>query len=90
MWVREDIELEQVPIDSSDLTVVILHLPETTVLAVSVYIECSNGKELLKMTRLTRKAVNDAQSKWGNIEVILAGDFNRQDLLWGGDNINGQ
>lgn len=88
LWVREDIETEQIPVDSSDLTAAVLRLPNSTVLVVSVYVEGKEVRALEEATALIKSTVTEAQRKWGRIEIILAGDFNRHDALWGGDDIN--
>ncbi|KAM4062065.1 endonuclease-reverse transcriptase domain-containing protein [Hirsutella rhossiliensis] len=36
LWIRKDIDSEQVPIPSSDLTAAVLHLPDRDVLVMSV------------------------------------------------------
>src|SRR4030081_1765070 len=37
LWVRKDMEAEQVPVQSADLTAAVLHLPDRSILVVSVY-----------------------------------------------------
>ncbi|XP_044718862.1 endonuclease-reverse transcriptase domain-containing protein [Hirsutella rhossiliensis] len=60
LWIRSDLEAEQVPVPSADLTAAVLRLEGREVMVVSV--------------RRT--------------DVVLAGDFNRHDLLWGGDEVS--
>jgi hypothetical protein len=38
LWINKDIEAEQVPVDSPDMTAAIIQLPERMVLVVSVYV----------------------------------------------------
>jgi hypothetical protein len=38
-WIRKDIEAEQIPVQSSDLTAAVLRLLGRSILAVSVYVE---------------------------------------------------
>lgn len=38
LWIRKDIEAEQIPVQSSDLTAAMLRLPDRSVLVVSVYV----------------------------------------------------
>jgi hypothetical protein len=42
LWIRRDIEAEQVPVQSADLTAVVMRLPDRLVLVVSVYVEGNN------------------------------------------------
>ena len=73
---------------SSDLTAVILHLAERYILVVSVYMEPGGTEELEKSLKLLDNVIKKAREKIGQqIEVIFAGDFNRHDELWGGNNI---
>jgi hypothetical protein len=46
LWVRKDIECEQVNVPSSDLTVVLLRLPDRSVLLASVHVEGANAAAL--------------------------------------------
>ena len=50
LWIRKDIEAEQVPIQSSDLTAAVLRLPDRSMLVVSVYVEGENTAVLPDMT----------------------------------------
>ncbi|EAQ84299.1 hypothetical protein CHGG_10703 [Chaetomium globosum CBS 148.51] len=67
LWVRSDIEVEQIPVPSADLTAARIRLPDRAVLMVSVRFRNGTG---------TRT------------DIILAGDFNRHDQLWGGDDVS--
>jgi hypothetical protein len=50
LWVRKDIEAEQIPVQSSDLTAAVLRLPGRSMLAVSVYVEGQDEEALLDST----------------------------------------
>jgi hypothetical protein len=56
MWVREDLEVEQVPIESSDLTAAVLHTQDSTILVVSAYVEGGSGEVLNEAVTLIRQA----------------------------------
>lgn len=89
LWVRKDLEAEQVAVESSELTAVILRLPDRFVLVVSVYVPGSDAEALLKIIGLLRRLIIDVRNKTGTrTDVVLAGDFNRHDQLWGGDEIS--
>lgn len=88
LWVRKDLEAEQIPIESSDFTAVVLRLPEKRVLIVSVYVEGVNKQALTDACRLLRQAISDARRGVGQqVDVVIIGDFNRHDKLWGGNEI---
>jgi hypothetical protein len=88
MWVRKDIEGEQVRVESADLTAAVVRVAGRTILAVSVYIEGNNAGELDTSMKLISELIRTTQEKSGEeVEVILAGDFNRHDQLWGGDGV---
>ena len=89
LWVRRDIEFEQVSVPSADLTVALLRLPDRSVLLASVYVEGANETALSGTMRLLDDAVNMAQRRGGpRLDVVVAGDFNRHDQLWGGDEVS--
>src|SRR6202008_986542 len=50
LWVRKEIEAEQIPVQSSDLTAAVLRLPGRSILAVSVYVEGQDEEALLDST----------------------------------------
>jgi hypothetical protein len=88
LWVRKDIECEQVRVPSADLTVALLRLPDRAVLLASVYVEGANGAALSEAVMLLDMAVSSAQRRGGpRLDVVVAGDFNRHDQLWGGDGV---
>jgi exonuclease III len=89
LWIRKDIEAEQLPVESSDLTAAVLQLSDRSILVVSVYIESSNTAALPdainKLNQLIQRARNGTSKR---LDIILAGDFNRHDQQWGGDNVS--
>ncbi|QGA14933.1 hypothetical protein EYB26_005087 [Talaromyces marneffei] len=89
LWVRSDIEAEQIPVKSSDLTAAILQFPDRAVLVASVYVEGNNEEALISTTRLLHSLVVDIRGRDGKrMDVLIMGDFNRHDQLWGGDQIS--
>ena len=53
------------PIQSSDLTAVILHLAERHIMVVSVYTELGGAEELEESLELLDNAIEKAQEKTG-------------------------
>ncbi|EED11554.1 hypothetical protein TSTA_008500, partial [Talaromyces stipitatus ATCC 10500] len=89
LWVQSDIEAEQIPVASPDLTATIRQLPDRAVLVVSVYIEWNSEEALTSTIRLLRSLVTDIRGREGTrTDVLIIGDFNKHDQLWGGDQIS--
>jgi ribonuclease HI len=89
LWIRKDIEAEQVPLQSSDLTAAVLRLPDRSILVVSVYVEGQDKEALIDTTNKLHQLINETRNRIGTrVDVILAGDFNRHDQLWGGDDVS--
>jgi endonuclease/exonuclease/phosphatase family metal-dependent hydrolase len=89
LWIRSDMEAEQIPVASPDLTAARLQLPDRAVLVVSVYVEGKNEEALISTTRLLHGLVVDIRGRDGiRTDVLIMGDFNRHDQLWGGDQIS--
>ena len=89
LWVNKEVEAEQIPIDSPDMTVAIIRLPGRQVLVASVYVPCADPQALRDSCNNLRKAVRDARRNSGSmVDIVIAGDFNRHDQLWGGDDIS--
>ncbi|KAM9873891.1 zinc knuckle, partial [Verticillium dahliae] len=59
------------------------------VLVVSVYVQGMDTQALQEACNTIRRAVADARRAAGEVvDVVIAGDFNRHDQLWGGDDVS--
>ena len=82
LWVRKDLEVEQVAVALSGLTAAVLRLSDRVILVVSVYVPGNDTEALLKTVKLLRRMINDVRNKIGTrTDVVLAGDFNRHNQL---------
>ena len=89
LWVNKDVEAEQVPTASPDMTAAILRLPDRRVLVVSVYVLKQDPRALRSACNDLRNIIVDARRNAGTaVDVVIAGDFNRHDQLWGGDDVS--
>ncbi|KAM3537420.1 hypothetical protein ARSEF1564_009660 [Beauveria bassiana] len=89
LWVRRDLDVEQVAIESSDLTAVMITLPGRKLLVVSVYVQGVNTQALTDACGLLRATITKTRQEEGKVvDVVLAGDFNRHDQLWGGEDVS--
>src|ERR1700722_440036 len=90
LWIQKDLEAEQLAIQSPDLTAALIHLPDRKMLIVSVYIP--HGTEaLLEEIEQIRTLISTTRQRIGTrTDVVLAGDFNRHDQLWGGNDVTRQ
>ncbi|KJK85253.1 hypothetical protein H633G_10910, partial [Metarhizium anisopliae BRIP 53284] len=89
LWVRRDIEVEQIPVPSADLTAAVLRLEERDVMVVSVYVEGRDERALGSAMGQLHNLIHQFRNGTGRrTDVILAGDFNRHDLLWGGGDVS--
>src|SRR5436309_15366883 len=92
LWAHKDLRTKQVALQSPDLMAVVIEFHDYLVLAVSVYIPPIRPEregELLYSLELIRKAIENLrrQHQHRPIKLIIAGDFNRHDQLWGGNAI---
>ncbi|OAQ60394.1 reverse transcriptase [Purpureocillium lilacinum] len=88
LWVRNDLEADQVTIESPDMTAALIRLPDRQVLVFSVYVEGRNDQALTTTCDNLRRVINDTRRDAGTVvDVVIAGDFNRHDHLWGGDDV---
>ncbi|KAL2024729.1 hypothetical protein VTK56DRAFT_6930 [Thermocarpiscus australiensis] len=89
LWVNKDVEAEQIPIQSPDMTAAILRLPDRRVLVVSVYVPREDDEALRDACDNLRKIITEVRRDAGTeVDVVIAGDFNRHDQLWGGDDVS--
>lgn len=86
--VRRSIESEQVSVPSADLTLALLRLSDRSVRVASVYVEVGNAAALYATIGLLTEAIHNARRRDGaRLRVVVAGDFNCHDQLWGGDEV---
>jgi hypothetical protein len=89
LWINRDVEAEQVSIESPDLTAAVIRLPERLIFMASVYVEGGDAAALLETCDHLRKAITEVRRHTGTaLEIIIVGDFNRHDQLWGGDDVS--
>ena len=88
LWVSREAEAEQVRIESPDLTAAIIRLHERRVLVVSVYIPGGDPQALRDACNKLDEAITKVRRQAGTVvDVVLAGDFNQHDQLWGGEDV---
>jgi hypothetical protein len=89
LWVNKDVEAEQVPIDSPDLTAAVIRLPGRLIFMASVYVERGDAQALHDTCNSLREAITKVRRDTGTVvEIMIVGDFNRHDQLWGGDDVS--
>ncbi|PWI64591.1 hypothetical protein PCL_09521 [Purpureocillium lilacinum] len=89
LWVRSDIEAEQLAVPSADLTAAVLRLPERDSLVVSVYVQGNDAQILVSAMESLHGLIRSFRDSTGRrTDVVLVGDFNRHNLLWTGDNVS--
>jgi hypothetical protein len=89
LWVNKDIEAEQVAIESPDLTAAVIRLPERLIFMASVYVEGGDASALEDACDSLRKAITKVRRDTHTVvEIMIVGDFNRHDQLWGGDDVS--
>ena len=70
MWLRSDLETEQIPIACSDITAAYVWLPNQIVLVFSVYIECADQEALLSAIQHISETITLARRRFPSIELI--------------------
>ncbi|KAJ5876413.1 uncharacterized protein N7529_001997 [Penicillium soppii] len=89
LWVNKDVEAEQVAIESPDLTAAVIRLPERLIFIASVYVEGGDATVLDDACDHVRKAISKVRRDTGAVvDIMIMGDFNRHDQLWGGDEVS--
>jgi ribonuclease HI/exonuclease III len=89
LWINKDVEAEQVAVPSPDITAAIIRLPERSILVVSVYVPGLDTQALQDTCNSLRKIIQEVRRKANTVvELMIVGDFNRHDQLWGGDDVS--
>ena len=88
-WVNKEVEAEQIRIESPDVTAAVVRLPERLILVISVYVAPRDPQALRETCDSLRQAVEDVRPGADTVvEVVITGDFNRHDQVWGGDDVS--
>ena len=93
MWINSNTEYTQLTINSNDITAVILQHGTRSILVASLYIPSighGNGadeQELHSRLQEVQQAVTRERNSNPELEVFIAGDFNRHDTIWGGNEV---
>ena len=84
IYVNRALQAQAVSIPSSDLTGVRIQVQGRSILVISVYVPPGDQDALVRTCGLIQDTIR--RHGEGN-EVIMGGDFNRHDQLWGGDGV---
>ncbi len=92
IWAAKQNQVQQIPIEHSDIASLMLTLSTRKILLISIYIPCSTSrgqdKHKLKLRlELVKSIYSELQMLMPNLELAIGGDLNWWDTLWGGDNL---
>lgn len=90
IWVHKDLTARQFPVASPDITGLVVELKDRRILAISIYIPPKadvRDETLTHQLELLAHTMSRARRYYAphTVEVLIGGDFNRHDQLWGGD-----
>jgi hypothetical protein len=89
LWIRKDLEAMQIPVDSADITAAVLQLPERSVLLTSIYVPPTDPIALQSSLQLLQHLIQATSCQISTrLDIVLAGDLNRHDQLWGGPDVS--
>ncbi|KAH7464563.1 hypothetical protein FOMA001_g17543 [Fusarium oxysporum f. sp. matthiolae] len=67
----------------------VVRLPDRLVFTASVYVPGGDAQALQDICAKLRKAIKEVRQRSGRaVDLVIAGDFNRHDQMWGGDDIS--
>lgn len=79
---NNDVEAEQIPIESPNITAAVIRLPERPVLAISTYVPGGDTQPLRDTYNTLRQVITETRREVGRVvEVVVVGDFNRHNQL---------
>lgn len=89
IYANQSLRTRQIEIPSKDVTAIEIQVENRTCLVFSVYVPPIEGTSdhYTETINNTLQQVESACSRYPSHEIILCGDFNRHDQLWGGDAI---
>jgi ribonuclease HI len=91
IWTHRNIKTKPVKTADRDIAAVIVETNERTILAISIYVPAKSqpeDPELLEKLNQIRTVIQETRRNTSNqVELVIGGDFNRYDQLWGGDRV---
>jgi hypothetical protein len=89
IWVHKDMQFQELETGSRDAVAVMIKVGGETIVALSVYVGKKTNEEDVKLKNAIEnidKVIQEArQASTEAVEILVTGDFNRHDQLWGGD-----
>jgi len=93
IWVKKEQQaIQQIEVQSTDITAIVLPIKDRWLLAIAAYVPPAKGhrgqRQLTRTTNTLREVIEAQQRQYGlKLDILIGGDFNRHDQLWGGDHI---
>jgi len=92
IYINKRLQYRQIPIENADLTAVTIKRGQTTILVVAVYAVYSRTRqqrtqELQSLLQAITAAWQKVQQQTDKAQLLVMGDFNRHDMVWGGAGI---
>jgi len=93
MWANRSNDYTQIPMNSNEITMVMLRKGKRSILVASAYVPCYgqreqfDDQELLDRLQEIQEATRKEIEKVPETEMFIAGDFKRHDSLRGGDRV---
>ncbi|KAG6979443.1 putative RNA-directed DNA polymerase from transposon X-element [Fusarium oxysporum f. sp. conglutinans] len=85
----KEVAAEQVSIESPDVTAAVIRLPDRLVFTASVYVPGGDAQALQDTCGKLGRAITEVRRRSGRtVDVVITGDCNRHDQMWGGDDIS--
>ena len=88
---HKDIQFQKLRIGSRDVAAVMIKVGVETIVAILVYVERKTSEEDVELGRIVAKIDEVIQKArralTEKVEILVTGDFNRHNQLWGGNAI---
>jgi len=89
IWVHKDVQFQELETGSRDAVAVMIKVGGEAIVALSVYVGNKTNEEDVKLKKAIEnieKVIQEARrASTEAVEILVTGDFNRHDQLWGGD-----
>lgn len=88
LWIHNELGPNQIPVQSPHVTAAVVRFSDSRwILFLSIYIPPADPVALLHTMNLATTLITEQRTLRPHLELVVAGDFNRHDTLWGGDHI---
>ena len=91
LWIRKDLEAQQIAVELADITAAVLHLLDQLILIGLIYVPLVDLRALQHTLQLLQQLIESTYCQISTkMDILMVGDFNQHNQLQGGQDVSWQ